>query len=252
MKAYIIYLPHREHSVQHSQYMLTKLKEYGFDAHLFEGTKGEETEGIFQKENRTLYPYSIKSKMLDRAEILNLLKHDLPTDFWETYNISVQEKFKWPEKYIAKHNSNGTRGCFHSHYRLWRHCVHINEPIAIFEDDVKFFRGYTPVEFDDLLIVSLGKNSFYNEPYKSWLENPTEVPKANEWSGFSMPGASGYILKPHAAKSLVKFYKNYFMPADNAINKNLLRMQITNFIMGRNTLVEEGNISDRKSKGNNK
>jgi len=251
MKAFIIYLPHREHSVQHANYMLSELTNFGFEASLFEGTMGEDTENIFKRENRTLYPYSIKSRQLDRAEILNLLKSDLPGDFWETYNISVQEKFKWTEKYISKHNSNGTRGCFHSHFRLWRHCVDINEPIAIFEDDVKFFRNYSPVEFDDLLIVSLGKNSFYNEPYKTWLENPVGVPKACEWSGFSMPGASGYILKPHAAKNLVKFYRNYFMPADNAINKNLVRMQITNFVMGRNTLPEEGNISDRKAKGSN-
>jgi GR25 family glycosyltransferase involved in LPS biosynthesis len=252
MKAYIIHLPHREHSVKHSQYMLNKLKEYGFDAELFEGTRGEETEKIFEKENRTLYPYSIKSRSLNREEILLLLKTDLPGDFWENYNIQIQEKYKWSEKYIAKHNSNGTRGCFHSHFRLWKLCADINEPVAIFEDDVKFFRGYTPVDFEDLLILSLGKNSFYNEPYKTWLENPNDNPKAHEWSGFSMPGASGYILKPHAAKSLVKFYRNYFMPADNAINKNILKMQITNFLMGRNTLPEEGNISDRKAKGNNK
>jgi GR25 family glycosyltransferase involved in LPS biosynthesis len=251
MKAFIIYLPHRTHSVQHADYMLTELSSFGFDVRLFEGTTGENTESIFEKENRKLYPYSIKSRHLDRDEISSLLKADLPVDFWETYNISVQEKFKWPEDKIKKHNSNGTRGCFHSHYRLWRHCVDLNEPIAIFEDDVKFFRNYLPVDFDDLLILSLGKNSFYNEPYKIWLENPTGTPKAFDWPNFSMPGASGYILKPHAAKTLVKFYKNYFMPADNAINKNLLKIQITNFIMGRNTLPEEGNISDRKSKGSN-
>lgn len=251
MKAYIIYLPHREHSVNHAGYMLNELTQYGFDTELFKGTKGDETEKLFETEKRTLYPYSIKSRALNRKEILSLLKTDLPEDFWETYNIQIQEKFKWSENHIAKHNSNGTRGCFHSHYRLWKLCVNLNEPIAIFEDDVKFFRGYNPVEFNDLLILSLGKNSFYNEPYKTWLENPTDVPAAIEWRNFSMPGASGYILKPHAAKNLVKFYRNYFMPADNAINKNLVNIEIHNHLMGRNTLSEEGNISDRKSKGNN-
>jgi GR25 family glycosyltransferase involved in LPS biosynthesis len=251
MKAYIIYLPHREHSVQHSLYMFNTLKEYGFDTNLFEGTRGEDTEQIFEKENRSLYPFGIKSRNLNKEEIANLLKKDLPPNFWETYNISIQEKFRWPEKHVAKHNSNGTRGCFHSHYRLWRLCLDLNEPIAIFEDDVKFFRGYTPVDFDDVLILSLGKNSFYNEPYKTWLEAPYGIAKASNWPNFSMPGASGYILKPHAAKSLVKFYKNYFMPADNAINKNLVKIEIHNHLMGRNTLPEEGNISDRKSKGNN-
>jgi len=248
MKAYIIYLPHREHSALHASLMLRQLKDYGIDAHLFEGTKGEDTPRIFEKENRILYPYSIKSRYLNRAEIQSLLKENLPDNFWETYNIQIQEKFKWDERYINKHNSNGTRGCFYSHYRMWRHCLDINEPVMIFEDDVKFFRNYIPTEFDDLLIVSLGKNSFYNEPYKTWLEDPSGTPRAHNWTGFSMPGASGYIIKPHAAKTLLKFYKNYFMPADNAINKNLLKIEITNFLMGRNTLREEGNISDRKAK----
>lgn len=250
MKAYIIYLPHREHSVNHSLYMLNTLLDYGFDAQLFEGTKGEDTSHIFEKEKRSLYPYSIKSRALSREEILKLLKEDLPKDFWETYNIEIQEKFKWSENQISKHNSNGTKGCFHSHYRLWKLCNEISEPIAIFEDDVKFFRNYIPVNFQDILIVSVGKNSFYNEPYKSWLENPDGSPEAQIWRNFSMPGASGYIIKPHAAQALIKFYRHYFMPADNAINKNILNLEIHNYLMGRNTLPEEGNISDRKSKGN--
>jgi GR25 family glycosyltransferase involved in LPS biosynthesis len=223
---------------------------YGFDAELFEGTKGDDTEKIFEKENRKLYPYSIKSRNLDREEISELLRSELPNDFWETYNIQVQEKFKWTDDKIKKHNSNGTRGCFHSHYRLWKECVKLNESIAIFEDDVKFYRNYVPVKFDDVLIVSLGKNSIYNEPYKTWLENPTDSPNSYNWKNFSMPGASGYLITPTAASNLVKFYRNYFLPADNAINKNIVNIQIHNHIMGRNTLPEEGNISDRKAKGN--
>lgn len=61
-----------------------------------------------------------------------------------------------------------------------------------------------------------------------------------------MPGASGYILKPNAASNLVKFYRHYYMQADNAINKNIVDIQIHTYLMGRNTLPEEGNISDRK------
>jgi len=248
MNAYIIYLPTREHSVNHANYMLEKLTEYGFDASLFEGTLGSDAVEIFENENRTIYPYSIKSRDLDRHEIQELLKEDLPEGFWETHSIIVNQKYKWSEKEIDKISRPGVKGCFHSHYRLWKRCLHLNEPIAIFEDDVKFYRGFEPVEFQDILVLSLGKSSFYNEPYKTFLENPSGTPTVEPWRNFSMPGASGYLITPKAASNLIKFYRHCYIPADNAINKSLVNIDIHTYIMGRNTLPEEGNISMTKSK----
>ena len=252
MKAFVIYLPDREHSVNHAISMISQLRSYGFDANLFEGTDGLASEKIFKKEERKLYPYSIKSKNLSKDEIQNFLKENLPEYFWDDYKIDIRQKFRWSEKDASKINTPGVKGCFHSHYRLWKLCNDINEPIAIFEDDVKFFRGYTEVEFDDVLVLSLGKSSFYNEPYKTYLEDPSGPSLAAKWPNFSMPGASGYIIKPHAAKHLIKFYRNYYLPADNAINKGLANIQIHTYIMGRNTLKDEGNISMTKFKWEDK
>jgi len=248
MKAYIIYLPTREHSVNHANYMLDKLLEYNFEAELFNGTLGSDAVEIFEREKRNIYPYSIKSRELDRDNITKLLKEDLPDDFWETYTVNINQKFRWNEKEIEKISRPGVKGCFHSHYRLWKHCLELGETIAIFEDDVKFYRGYEPVQFNDILILSLGKSSFYNEPYTTYLENPEGAPKSHEWRNYSMPGASGYMITPKAASNLIKFYRHYYIPADNAINKSLVNIQITNYIMGRNTLPEEGNISMTKLK----
>jgi hypothetical protein len=118
----------------------------------------------------------------------------------------------------------------------------------IFEDDVKFYRGYHPVEFQGVLILSLGKSSFISDPWQTYLENPSGVPCALPWKNFSMPGASGYALTPDAALGLVKFYRPYWYPADNAINQFVTSIQIHNYIMGRNLLPEEGNVSMTKSK----
>jgi hypothetical protein len=63
-----------------------------------------------------------------------------------------------------------------------------------------------------------------------------------------MPGASGYAITPGAALGLLKHYRGYYYPADNAINQFVCDIQIHNHIMGRNTLPEEGNISMTKSK----
>lgn len=248
MKAYIIYLPDREHSVTHSKYMINKLKSYNIDANLFEGTKGNDTEKIFAKEQRELYPFGIKSKFLNKEEMAELLKKELPKDFWEVYDIQMVEKSRLSDKEIQKISRPGVKGCFHSHFRLWRLCIELNEPIMIFEDDVTFYREYKPVDFTDILIVSLGKNSFYNEPFKSYLECPDGPAESVEWKNFSMPGASGYVISPNGARNLVKFYRHLYTPADNAINKNLVDIKITTYIMGRNTTEDEGNISMTKSK----
>ena len=248
MKAFIIYLPSRPHSVSHATYMLQTLSSYGVDATLFKGTTGTDATNIFVREKREIYPYGIKSRELPLQEIKSLLRADLPPDFLDSHNITITEKLKLSEKEIDKISTPGVKGCFHSHYRLWRHCLSIQEPIMIFEDDVKFFRNYTPVEFEEVLILSLGKNSFFNEPYKTFLENPYGLAGAIPWKNFSMPGASGYAITPAAAKKLVKFYRTYYSPADNAINKNLVDIKIHNYLMGRNTTDDEGNVSMTKSR----
>ena len=228
--------------------MLETLKSYGINAHLFVGTNGTEAVKMAAKGRKTLYPYSIKNRELGDEDLKRLLKPEYYEEFKKKHYYKIIERQEIGEKDIGKLSRPGVIGCFYSHYRLWELCADTNEPIMIFEDDVKFFRKYEPVEFQDVLILSLGKNSFYDEPFKSYLENPTGTPKAVDWKNFSMPGASGYIIKPDAARALVKFYRPYWYPADNAINQFMCKIQIHTYIMGRNTTEDEGNISMTKSK----
>jgi GR25 family glycosyltransferase involved in LPS biosynthesis len=246
MKAYIIYLPKRDHSVAYATDMKKTLEKYDLEAFLFEGTDGSIADSIFEKEKRELYPYGIKSRDLRKEEIEKFLKDDLPVDFWETYGIKMNTKYKWSENELGKITRPGVKGCFHSHYRLWKHCVKLGEPIMIFEDDVKFYRGYLEVKFDEVLVLSLGKSSFLKDPWKTYLEDPTGNADVVDWRNYSMPGASGYAIMPKAASNLVKFYRHYYLPADNAINKSITKIQVHTYLMGRNTLPEEGNISMTK------
>jgi GR25 family glycosyltransferase involved in LPS biosynthesis len=248
MKAFIIYLPAREHSVQHSAYMLETLKSYGLDAYLHEGVPGDVAVKLAAKSKKTLYPYSIKNRIIDDADLKRLIRPKLYEDFKKRYHYNIVERQPIGEDHIGKLSRPGVVGCFYSHYALWEKCVELNEPIMIFEDDVKFYRGWNPIEFNGVLILSLGKSSFLSEPNKTYLENPTGIPRPMPWRNFSMPGASGYALTPDAALGLIKFYKPYWYPADNAINQFITPMYIHNYIMGRNTLPEEGNVSMTKSK----
>jgi GR25 family glycosyltransferase involved in LPS biosynthesis len=248
MKAFIIYLPAREHSVQHSAYMLETLKSYGLDAYLHEGVPGDVAVKLAAKSKKTLYPYSIKNYPITDAGLKRLIRPELYEEFKRRYHYNIVERQVIGENHVGKLSRPGVVGCFYSHYSLWEKCVQLNEPIMIFEDDVKFYRGWNPVVFTGVLILSLGKSSFLTEPNKTYLENPTGVPRAMPWKNFSMPGASGYALTPDAALGLIKFYRPYWYPADNAINQYITPMYIHNYIMGRNTLPEEGNVSMTKSK----
>lgn len=248
MKAFIIYLPDRPHSVEHSSYMMDKLRSYKLEPELFEGIKGDEAIKQAKKAGKTLYPFSIKNRRLSTSEIQEYIKPELWSAFIKQHEVQIYERQVIDEKDHGKLSRPGVVGCFYSHYALWTKCVDLQEPIMIFEDDVKFYRGWHPVEWNGVLILSLGKSSFLTDPWKTYLENPSGNPQPMPWKNFSMPGASGYAITPDAALGLMKFYKPYWYPADNAINQYRCTMNIHNYLMGRNTLDEEGNISMTKSK----
>jgi GR25 family glycosyltransferase involved in LPS biosynthesis len=248
LKAFVIYLPDRQHSVDHSAYMIEALQGYGIDAELFAGTPGDQAVKLATRSGKSLYPYSIKNRSLNDKEIAELIRPELYENFRKRYHYKIIEKQLIGEADKGKLSRPGVIGCFYSHYALWQRCVELREPIMIFEDDVKFYRGYHPVEFEGVLILSLGKSSFMREPQRKYLENPTGTPAARKWQNFSMPGASGYAITPSAALGLIKFYRPYWYPADNAINQFVCPIHIHTYIMGRNTLADEGNISMTKSK----
>lgn len=247
MKAFIIHLPERPHSLAHAIDMKSTLTSYGLDAELHVGVNGTDAVRRAEKDQKTVYPYSIKTRALEKTEVEQLIRPELWPEFQQQYHwsISLRQPLGSDE---PKMKRPGVIGCFYSHYGLWKKCVELDEPIMIFEDDVKFYRGWYPVDWEGVLILSLGKSSFLNEPYKTYLENPSGAPQPMPWSNFSMPGASGYAIKPATARKLAKFYRNYYYPADNAMNKHTCTIQIHNYIMGRNTLPEEGNISMTKCK----
>lgn len=243
MKAYIIHLPDREFSNAHAVTMFNELKSFGFDVELFVGTNGAKAEEKYSETGRKLWPYSIKGQRLNRADAEQTLMPYVPAGFFEDYDIQLSRRVAWSEEEIPKVSRPGVKGCFDSHYRLWKKCIELDEPIAVFEDDVKFYRGYTPIEFDDVLIVGVGKNVYRKEPYDQYLENPSSTPRPMPWANYSMPGTCGYIIKPYACRQLVKAYRDWYLPADNAINKGVVNIQVHNYLMGRHMHESEGNVS---------
>jgi len=201
IKSFIIHLPKIPASLKTATKLKEKLESFNMPVELFEGTIGPDAVSLFEQEGRTVHPFGLKGRLDPNS------------------------------KEARKMSTPGVKGCFNSHYRLWEKCVEINEPIIIWEDDIILTREFKPVEWEDVLIVALG------HPTKSvrWmhlLESPEGAATALRYKSPSMPGCCGYAIKPHAAQKLLDTYSNTFRPADNAINRNVVTMQIHSYIMG--------------------
>jgi GR25 family glycosyltransferase involved in LPS biosynthesis len=220
MKNFIIHLSRILDSLETAKRLEKQLHDFDQHVELFEGTYGSDAISMMIDEDRIPHPWGIKGPPIN-FDIKN----------WDR-NEGRKDLENWKP---------GIKGCFYSHYRLWKKCVELNEPIAIWEDDIILTREFIPVEWDDVLILALG------HPKKSpnwihYLENPEGKPAAVEYSHVSMPGCCGYAIKPHAAKKLLNEYANTFLPADNAINRYLVNIQIHNYIMGI-AVIKEGKKS---------
>ena len=214
MKAFVIYLPEAPKKAIAVDGIVDQLKKYGLDARAFEGTDGYQAQTLVQQQNLKLWPYSVKGRRLDAQD--------------RDWN---------------KLSRPGVIGCFLSHYRLWQQCAELGEPIAIFEDDVRLYRGWQPVDWKDILILSLGKKSYLQTPWRDYLETPSGEPRSVDWNNRSMPGTSGYAIRPAMAKKLVNVYQGHWTASDNAINTDIGCIQISTHLMGRHTTHQEGNVS---------
>jgi glycosyl transferase family 25 len=199
MKTFIIHLSKIPSSLESASQLQNDLKNINIDAELFEGTYGNDAEEIFTNENRTVHPVSFKGLEVD-------------------------------ERYSNKAKRPGVMGCFYSHYRLWKKCAELNETICVFEDDVKIYRELIPVDFTDVLVLTLGARK--SEKYKQYLTDPVGEPKAEQYHNSSMPGTTGYLISPTGAKKLLDTYKQTFLASDNAMNTMVIDIKIHNYLVG--------------------
>lgn len=220
MKNFIICLSKIEASLKTATNLKTQLEAYGQPVELFEGTYGNDAAAIIKQEGRTLHPWGIKGPPADG--IINPL------------DPSIQLGL-------------GEQGCFYSHYRLWKKCVELNEPIAIWEDDIVLVRNYLPIDWDDVLVLALGHPS-KTEKYRHYFDTPIGKPEAADYYQSSMPGCCGYAVKPHTAKKLLDIYNKTYLPADNAINQHHVRIQIHNYVMGMALTKKDGKVSLTRGK----
>jgi GR25 family glycosyltransferase involved in LPS biosynthesis len=123
-----------------------------------------------------------------------------------------------PEKRIA---------CFLSHYRLWKKCIEMNEPIFVFEDDAVFIdtlnveelltSKYDVISLNDPRGCTRRAQAYYeilvdkgNGVWSVPVIDALEIPQG-------LPGNSAYLIKPEGAKKLMQLVKEFGAWPNDAI-----------------------------------
>lgn len=142
--------------------------------------------------------------------------------------------------------TQGNKGCFLSHYLLWKKCIELNEPITVFEHDMIVKHPITDellTSFTDYLNLDYC-SSFRKDPSKylecMTKEQPLEVkrlfekhqiPNTLTWKSaktFHVVGTHGYIIKPSGANKLIAAaHAHGFLPVDVHVNCHYVDIFVT-------------------------
>jgi len=170
MKSFIIVLKNHEKSEQLGQTAIESAQQYHWDLEMFNAIDGR---------NNSL----------------------------ENYNLKPTTLKKKPNRLFQK---PGVVGCFLSHYILWKHCLTINQPIGIFEQDVVFQKE---------------NNNIVNFTEVLRLDKPDKIGK-DHGTGIWWQGSHSYFLKPAGAKKLIDWsHKFGASPADHMLGTNIVDIQ---------------------------
>lgn len=162
----------------------------------------------------------------DRRSYISQTLNGLGLD-WEYIDAVVGKNLNgFPAEYDAQkrldyfgyHISQGLLGCFLSHRKAWERCIELNQTCLILEDDAK-----PQPEFMDALQTALNiqdhwdlfrLHGIYEKKYLSLghigsfeiIENLKDP-----------SSAAAFIVKPEAAKALLKYSQSFYMANDDFI-----------------------------------
>lgn len=130
-------------------------------------------------------------------------------------HLEFKQHFPWWTSWVlGRELSDGEKGCFASHYKLWQECIKIDEPIIILEDDVEFSDEF--LNNGEEYIEELSKSEYEYVRF-CYLFDKKFYPLNNNYllSFEKLAGTQGYVLKPSAAKKFIKYAKRWIYPVDD-------------------------------------
>jgi GR25 family glycosyltransferase involved in LPS biosynthesis len=138
--------------------------------------------------------------------------------FWGVNGRNLTEK-DWEEIQVKPITDRpGQRGCWFSHFLLWKKCLELDEPIIVLEHDAIIQKKWSPLEIGDSLV------KLHRHYRKDPMSHKWNHPVTGRWS----PSTHAYCLTPEhatiliqAAKSIGCYNADVFM-GDKIISVKLL------------------------------
>ncbi len=126
----------------------------------------------------------------------------------------------------GRRSSEGEKGCYASHLALWKHCVAIDQPIMIMEDDFQLASGFSAaVDQVTALIAEYGSIRLQEAPRRA----ETRVTEAGDFELYRyrrMPHClMCYAVSPAVAQALISHSATINEPVDVLTKKFWLHKQ---------------------------
>lgn len=135
-----------------------------------------------------------------------------------THPLFARYDDKLRERYRRKALSSAELGCYSSHYLLWMHCIHLNKPIVVMEDDVIVDSSLNEAleivdeQIENLQYLRLAGTILKNKPFKK-VRKIGSFDLVDHVKGPS--GALCYVITPSSATKLIAHAEKWFIAVDD-------------------------------------
>jgi len=145
----------------------------------------------------------------------------------------------WIDPILNTPLTKGEIGCFLSHWKAWKQCIKLNEPILVLEDDAIITDKFS---YDELYKL---RRQGYNFVYLGWKEMEESVPIDDKFVKPVYPyWGLAYVITPESAKILTKG-KPKIIPVDEYLPQMIEKLNVVAY--KENVIVPR----DRKDGGSN-
>lgn len=203
-------------------------------------------EGFVIRKSGDLFSEELSDDCVQAAKKFNIIVKKVEGIYDNFDDLLKEEKLFINPASAKKFNTNGVKGCFLSHYTMWKKCLELNKPILIFEHDGLMINPLPENvldKFNDYLNLDYSRHVFkrdmknYAGSLKYNIESIDIVslnPRCDFADNFKfmnknhIVGAHGYILKPSGAEKIIQgMKKDGICPADIAPNLRYIEMYYT-------------------------
>jgi hypothetical protein len=207
MKAFIITLENNPGSREAAAVCLESALKHGYCAELFRASTG--VDGVQMLSSEGIAPVTANERA---SEVLR------------------SHQAAWLSK-------PGTIGCYASHYRLWKLCAELDEPIVVFEHDALVLAPFPAIDWEGVLhfecegnLTRVGTDWASGDRMETGTGvyrlgfSPAELPEL-----VCIPCCHAYAIKPHAARALVEDARtNGWLAADRAVREPVVSIETHN------------------------